>query len=195
MSLVQKVRKVEQVFSKLEKETLRFKNETGLFCKAGCGACCRKPDIEATPLEFLPLAYHLFKEQKSIEFLERLEQSNDGMCVNYNPLNPIGSCSAYLHRGLICRLFGYAAFLNKYGERQISTCKIIKEEQAENYQKAVEEVKTGRLSIPVMRDYYLQLKNIDPELTDKHLPINEAIRKAIEHVEFYYMYRRHRRAG
>jgi uncharacterized protein len=189
MTLLSKIRKVEKVFQKLERETLKFKKDSGLFCKAGCGKCCQKPDIEASPLEFLPLAYSLYKEGKSIEFLDKLESTDDPICIIYNPMNPLGSCSDYLHRGMICRLFGYAASTNKYGERQISTCRIIKEEQSENFQSAATKVVNKTMSIPVMREYYSQLGTIDEELARQLMPVNEAIQKAIEYVEFYYMYR------
>ena len=41
-----------------------------------------------------------------------------------------------------------------------------------------------------MSDYYFRLRSIDTELGTKMMPINQAIRQAIEVVMSYYAYRR-----
>jgi hypothetical protein len=60
MAIELKVRQVEELFELLEKEITAFKSETSLHCLAGCGKCCSTPDIDASPLEFLPWALHYF---------------------------------------------------------------------------------------------------------------------------------------
>jgi hypothetical protein len=45
------------------------------------------------------------------------------------------------------------------------------------------------MKIPLMRDYYLKLYSIDNNLSMKHYPINTAIKKAVEYVATYYIYR------
>jgi hypothetical protein len=60
MAIENKVRLLEELFEKLEKETTSFQTETNLNCLSGCGQCCSKPDIDASPLEFLPWAFNLF---------------------------------------------------------------------------------------------------------------------------------------
>ncbi len=74
--------------------------------------------------------------------LEQLNNSSSPVCTVYAPLSleniTKGSCGMYRHRGLICRLFGYGASKDKYGQLRLVTCKLIKEQQAENVQKAVE---------------------------------------------------------
>jgi uncharacterized protein len=97
-------------------------------------------------------------------------------------------CSEYVHRGLICRLFGYSARTNKYGKKELVTCQIIKTEQAEAYHNATLQIEGG-LEVPVMSQYYMQLHAIDFELTQHFYPINEAIKRAIELVLQYYAYR------
>lgn len=67
-------------------------------------------------------------------------------------------------------------------------CKPIKTENAEQYQRAAEGVAAGR-PIPMLNQFYMRLHAIDPELTRKFYPINEAIRRAIELVLQYYTYR------
>lgn len=180
------------VFQRLDEEIKQFRKASGLFCLAGCGKCCTKPDIEATKLEFLPLAYHLYKEGLAMQMIDHIEQSEDTICALFQPLQlsaTAGSCADYAYRGMICRLFGYAAYLNKHGEKEISTCGLIKTGQHEAYQKAALLVQRGEMHIPVMRNYYMQLAHIDDNLSGKPLPINQAILGALEYVLFYFQLR------
>jgi len=188
----QKVRLVEELFERLEKEISVFKSETSLHCLAGCGKCCSKPDIDASPLEFIPWAMHLFLNGQAEEVLLELDHSFISTCHIYRPLALIeefnGSCSNYRYRGLICRLFGYAASRDKYGELRLATCKIIKDDQRENYNNTEEAISKG-LYVPIFTDHYMQLAQIDYKLATIILPINEALKMAIEEVLQYYAYR------
>jgi len=192
MSIVRKVRAVEKLYKELQQAISQFQEETGLHCISGCGHCCQKPDIEATVLEFLPFAYQLYIDGKAYEWLEQMEnRQQDAHCALFHPLHinqQKGMCSEYTYRGLICRLFGFSATINKYGQPVLSTCKIIKTEQATAYQNANEAIRQG-LPIPVMRNYYSKLANIDHRLTEKLYPINQAILYAIQTVLAYYAYR------
>jgi hypothetical protein len=78
--------------------------------------------------------------------------------------------------------------VNKYGGKELVTCQIIKSEQKDAYEVAVEKV-TANEPIPVMNQYYMQLHAIDPDLARDFYPINQAIRRAIETVLHYYAYR------
>lgn len=192
MSIIRKVKSVERLFAKLDQEIHVFQGQTGLHCYAGCGKCCTKPDIEASPLEFLPLAFHWFLTGKAEEMLAKIDAQNDGICIAYSPLSILekakGSCSEYPHRGLICRLFGYGASKDKLGQLRLVTCRLIKEGQAEDYQKAVASIAGGQF-VPIFTDYYQNLLQVDFKMGNTILPINEAIREAIEAVLQYYAYR------
>ena len=192
MSIEHKVRLVEVLFDRLEKEIAVFQSETHLHCIAGCGKCCSTPEIDASPLEFLPLAFHLFLNGEAEDMLLQLQQKSDSNCHLYSPLSFIdrnmGSCSDYRYRGLICRLFGYAASRDKYGQLRLATCKIIKEGQQENYNNAEEAISKG-LCVPIFTDYYMQLSQIDNRLATTLLPINQALATVIEEVLYYYAYR------
>ncbi|MFZ5999561.1 MAG: YkgJ family cysteine cluster protein [Bacteroidota bacterium] len=188
-TLADKVQAVEQVLEKLDQEIAAFQSWSTLHCKFGCGKCCFKPDIEATILEFLPFAHHLYVTNQAESWLERLQTTDDPICLILNPTQAgAGLCSEYKHRGLICRLFGYSARTNKYGQKELVTCQIIKTEQKEAYEKAAIEI-AGEGSVPVMSQFYMQLHAIDFELTREFYPINQAIRKAVETVLQYYAYR------
>ena len=192
MSIQQKVRLVEALFERLEIEIRDFQNETHLFCNAGCGKCCSTPNIEASPLEFLPWAFHLFLNGKAEETLTQLRNVTTKNCFLYRPLSVLenhkGSCSNYRYRGLICRLFGYGAKTDKFGKLRLATCKVIKEEQKENFTTAEEAINNGK-QVPVFTDYYMRLAQIDLRMGVSLLPVNEALKIAIEEVLHYYAYR------
>ncbi|WP_366187372.1 YkgJ family cysteine cluster protein [Flavobacterium ovatum] len=187
-----KVKLVEQLFARLESEITTFKSETKIQCSSGCGKCCTTPNIDASPLEFLPWALHLFIEGKAESTLEAISTKTDSSCFLYQPNsisdNINGTCSDYHYRGLICRLFGYAGTKDKNGKSSIVTCSLIKENQQENYNNALEAINKG-LYIPLFTDYYMQLFQIDNRLAVIKVPINQAFKIAIEEVLHYYAYR------
>jgi Fe-S-cluster containining protein len=190
MTLPQKVTLIEQLFHQLEKETAAFQNNTVLSCLSGCGRCCTHPDIEASPLEFLPWAFHLFLNGEAEKMLQVLREIQTATCVNYQPLTIVdqGHCKTYKYRGLICRLFGYAANTDKYGKLRLTTCKVIKEGQAENFASASDKISQG-LSVPIFTEYYMQLNQIDFRMGNIIVPVNQALRLALEEVLQYYAYR------
>jgi uncharacterized protein len=189
VDLLEKIKTVEAEFRNLDKEISSFQSWSGLGCKIGCGKCCFKPDIEATVLEFLPFAQHLHEQDQAYHWLENLKTSHSSLCAILNPLQGgIGMCSQYEYRGLICRLFGFSARTNKYGKKELVTCKVIKEEMRANFDVAVEKIEGGG-EIPVMSQFYMRLHAIDFELTREFFPINEAIKRAIEVILHYHAYR------
>lgn len=190
MSIERKVQLVENLFDQLAIESAQFEQSTGLGCVAGCGKCCTYPDIEASPLEFLPWAFHLFLNGDAETTLKLLENTESLTCFIYKPLSIIdkGSCGNYKYRGLICRLFGFSANTDKYGKLRLATCKIIKEGQTVNYQQASKNINSG-LNIPIFTAYYMQLNEIDFVMGNRILPVNKALKTALEEVLHYYAYR------
>ncbi|HPF96971.1 MAG TPA: YkgJ family cysteine cluster protein [Mangrovimonas sp.] len=196
MTLYRKVQAVERVFKGLEKDVAAFKRATDLRCVNSCGRCCTKTDIAASTIEFLPLAYHLYKQGTALEWYHKLEENTNPVCQLFSPvyLETLGGmCTQYQYRGLICRLFGFSAKLDKHGVPQIVTCRTIKETFPEAYQSSVNHIAEGKTT-PIMRNYYFQLQAIDSNLCTKLLPINEAIKEALKVVLSYYAYRRPRSA-
>ena len=192
MSIEKRVLQVEALFSKLELEITSFQNHTKLSCVAGCGKCCTNPEIDASPLEFLPWAFHLYLNGNAQQILIELQKNKSSICFIYRPLYVIdknsGSCGAYKYRGLICRLFGYGANKDKYGQFRLATCKIIKEGQKEAFDKSNEAINNG-LPVPIFTDYYMNLSQIDFRLGNQIVPINRALQFAIEEILQYYSYR------
>jgi Fe-S-cluster containining protein len=191
VSLEEKALAVGVVLKDLDAEIQKFQDWSHLHCKFGCGKCCFKADIEATPLEFLPFAVEKCKTDEAESWLDRLENlDNKQICVILNPIQSgAGLCSEYVYRGLICRLFGYSARTNKYEEKELVTCSIIKTEQQSNYEIAQQKIKSEG-EIPLMADYYLKLNYIDPNLSNDFMPINQAIKKALELALQYFAYQK-----
>ena len=196
MSIERRVQLVETLFHQLEQETAQFQKASGIGCVSGCGKCCSYPDVEASPLEFLPWAFHLFLNGQAEKMLIALNKTDNPTCLIYKPLSITGQgrCSDYKYRGLICRLFGFGANTDKYGNLRLATCKIIKEGQSDAYNSTDEAIQKG-LYVPVFTEYYMQLNQIDFHLGNIILPINKALKMAIEEVLQYYAYRTFPGAG
>lgn len=192
MSIERKVQEIELLFDKLETELATFTSATHLFCNAGCGKCCTNPTMEASPLEFLPWAFHLFKIGEAENTLEKLNNHSNPICYNYSQTSEtnlhFGSCTTYKYRGLVCRLFGYGATRDKFAQLRLATCSIIKDEQTNNYNAANEAINNG-LAVPIFTDYYMNLSQIDFRLGNSYAHINKALQMALEEVLHYYAYR------
>ncbi|MFD2199935.1 YkgJ family cysteine cluster protein [Shivajiella indica] len=191
MNLQEKSQEVRQVFDELDLEIKAFLDASKLTCITGCGFCCSNPKVSASVLEFLPLAFDLYEKGKAENALELLENlGEDDHCIIYKSVSPdngLGFCSDYKNRGLICRLFSSSYRKNKEGKKEIITCKKIKENKKDQYQKAAVEI-NGLMPIPSSSGTYSKLYNIDFQLTSEQMPINRAIKKAIEAVLTYKFY-------
>ncbi len=187
--MYRKVQRVQKILNDAALHTEKFSKTGNLHCVAGCHHCCLKKDISASPLEFLPLAYHLYRTGQAESFYEKLECSQpDSLCILFSALQSEGGCIEYKYRGLICRLFGFSVNLDKLGQSRLVTCKTIKE--SENCQ----QLQPAQLAkAPKATDYYMRLTAIDFSLANESRPINEAIRRALEIVMTYYMYRKRKR--
>ncbi len=190
MNLFEKSEAVKEVFQELEDEAKKFHAEAGMGCLSGCGFCCANPEVPATPLEFLPLAFDLHAKGLAEEVANQLAlQDEPGNCIVYRASKEDetkGLCGDYSSRGLICRLFGASARKNKYGLKDLITCKILKEEKSEAFQS----VQTGinsELEIPMATAFYTRLKDVDESLTNQY-PINQAILMALELVLRFRFY-------
>jgi len=181
---------VEEVFRELDDHLTRTTQKTGMKCAHLCNACCRTRNIEASPAEFIPLAASLYETSRIDEFLILLEKSDEtGNCPLFLPdawKDGKGGCWNYEKRGLVCRLFGFGYRLDREGIAELVTCKILKESTPEAVSKARQLGYESIDTIPLFRNYSMQLYSIAPELAIQQLPINQAIRIAIEKLYFHY---------
>lgn len=191
MNLQEKSLEVRKVFEELDIDIKAFLEASKLTCISGCGFCCSNPKVSASVLEFLPFAFDLYEKGKTEKALELLEgESENRYCIIYkssSPDNSIGFCSDYNNRGLICRLFSSSSRKNKEGKKEIITCKKIKEKKKILFEKASTDINES-MPVPSSSDTYSKLYNIDLQLTSEQLPINKAIKKAIEAVLTFKFY-------
>lgn len=191
MNLQEKSQEVRRVFDELDVEIKAFLEASKLTCIPGCGFCCANPKVNASVLEFLPLAFDLYDKGKAEKALKMLESKDEqSLCILYKSMsldNAMGFCSDYSNRGLICRLFSSSSRKNKEGKKEIITCKKLKEGKKSEFEAASKSINED-LPIPSSTGIYNQLYNIDFQLTSQQFPINQAIKKAIEVVLTYKFY-------
>jgi len=194
ISLLRKVKKVERLNRQIDQDTALFKMTSGLHCLPTCGHCCEYKDIDSTILEILPFAYSLFIKGEAHQWLELAKgmENNERCMLFFSGLeDQAPRCRYYEFRPLLCRLFGFAAMLDKNGKPVLITCNAIKEAYPSQYHDSLTKIQEGEY-VPIMKNYYFRLNSIDMALTQKRYPINQAIRYAIEEVLFYFTYRKRR---
>jgi Fe-S-cluster containining protein len=178
-------RLVEAVFDDLEKSFGTYLLRSGLNCVPGCGACCNNPNIEATVLEMLPLALHLYDLNQAESVLEELQAYSGFACYHYKRSSLdglMGSCSVYKQRPVICRVFGAAGDRDKYGNARLSVCRKIKQHKPKAYQIALQNL---LFDIPPrMASGKERLRQLDFNLGKEDMPINQALQAALRRVLF-----------
>lgn len=190
MNLFEKSEAVQKLFQELDEESKQFHAESGMGCISGCGFCCANPEVPASPLEFLPLAFDLFAKGIAEEIANQLVlQDKPGNCVVYRSQKEDvtkGYCGNYANRGLICRLFGTSARKTKYGQKELITCKILKAEKKEAYLLTSTKISIG-MEIPMATGMYTRLADVDEYLANQY-PVNQAILMALELVLRFKFY-------
>lgn len=190
MNLFEKSQAVRHLFEELDEESKQFHAESGMGCISGCGFCCANPEVPASPLEFLPLAFDLYDKGIAEDIANQLSlQDQLGNCIVYRSQkedSTKGFCGNYSNRGLICRLFGASARKTKYGQKDLITCKILKIEKKEAYERTVARINSD-MEIPLATAYYTQLADVDESLARQY-PVNQAILMALELVLRYKFY-------
>ena len=165
---------VLDIYAQMDKESLAFKAKSKIGCRPGCGECCKNPNIYASPVEMIPAALKLIKDNRAEEFIK--EGQFNKTCHFFN-----GQCTAYGERPVVCRLFGWCSVASKTGELRISLCKVIKEDNKE----LVTELESGSLgNAPDIKNWAEKVRQLDPTLSEP-LPINQALHIALEKILFY----------
>lgn len=161
---------VRAVLSELDEALAIFSSKVDTSCPPGCILCCQNPNVQATILEFIPLAYHLMNEGRAEAVLDQLvkQESDHSGCVFASETG----CSVYADRGLICRLFSASVRLDRQGRLEYVACPIL---HARHGRYMEEEAHP-----PVMTDWSLRLESLDPVLGSSWYPVNDAIRRALE---------------
>ncbi len=131
------------------------------------------------------MAFQLFRTSQAELLLKRLERGlDDKQCILFRPdLIEKGQwgCTQYQHRGIICRLFGFAGNRDKSGNPVLAMCKIMKPGR-ENFSYSPGEDVTP---MPIFADAGMRVTSLNPSLGSLRLPINQALMQAIYKVGIY----------
>ncbi len=156
-----------------------FSKLADLSCPKDCSSCCQDHHVHTSSFEMLPAALRIYREGKTDDIREAIERSSPNHCV----LLKDHRCTLYEERPSMCRLFGMGRIENK---DSFSICKIIKKEYPEKVEalQRIDELK----NIKSFNQLYFPLMTQIPQGEVEELPINTALKKAIEKVLFYSHY-------
>lgn len=173
------------ICAELDAQVAAFIAASGLHCPQGCGECCCSDKVEATVLEMLPLAFALFADGQAELLIKRLEKVNGrGECLLHRPdLAGPGAwpCTCYSHRGVVCRLFGFAGNLDRGGTPRLALCRVLRQADlsGENPLPLEEEVLA---LMPLFSEAGMRITALHPGLGTIRLPINSALLEALQKV-------------
>jgi Fe-S-cluster containining protein len=181
-----KANEVLDLYAEVDGKIEEFKKVSSLKCVSGCGHCCENPKISITVLEAFPLACKLWQDKTAQAILDQIVNGAvENVCVFYQPDAVVagsGRCGVYALRPLLCRLFGFSAKTNKYGKPSLVTCSVMKNHCAQEYEQVNKKLCKKTLAVPMMQEHGMQLLSIDFNWAREELPINQAIRMALEKV-------------
>jgi uncharacterized protein len=181
--------KLRSIYDQIDKEIESFVEKSGLQCPGLCGKCCNTHsyNIESTVFEMILPAMELLENGKAQLFIEKLGNSPEELrCVFFNPgkTHDKGRCAYYHNRGLVCRLFGFSGFFDKYSNITFSLCSKIKSEKPEK-ETFIQNLIENGLNIPLLSFYRHELLDLNPLLAEKLYPINTALKIALEKTGYY----------
>jgi Fe-S-cluster containining protein len=173
---------LEKVYAEMANTFSAYQSGTGLNCPPGCGRCCTNPEIEASVLEMIPFALKIYDQGQLDEWLQKIEERENPQCIllETDELTGKTKCTSYLERPSVCRMFGVAGTYNKHNEVTHAICKLLKELNAD--------LPVPSASTPLIPHWSSKLSGLDPELSKNKLPINHAIKGALEKIAFYTQY-------
>lgn len=170
---------VQAIYADIDAAVARFQTHSGLVCPPGCGQCCLFGRVEATVLEFLPLAFGLHRLQQAEELLDRLLLASQGpRCLLYQAdriARGEGGCSQYAGRPLVCRLFGFAGNRDRQGVARLALCRTMKE-QGNREATFLGQIDDG---MPIFAEAGMRMTSLHPAYGTQRLPINKALAEAL----------------
>jgi Fe-S-cluster containining protein len=179
--------KLQTLYREMSQTFSSYQSSTGLACLSGCGRCCTNPDIEASTLEMISFALHIYDEGKMDEWLIKTESKSDLPCLLFKgDSEGQGQCTSYDNRPSICRMFGVAGYYDKTHLATLSVCKFIREK----YPVQTQDLQDLALltNTPMLSFWNSKMSDLDPDLIQQRMPINEAIHSALEKVSLYAQY-------
>ena len=176
------------LYTHIDEVVTEFQLRSGLRCPEGCGECCLTSDVHVTVLEMLPIANQMLCDGTVDQWLGRLSGAAESdACVLYKtlPAKSIqGHCGYYKWRPVLCRLFGFAAVRGRTASKSLVVCRHIRRNDP---QAAVAAMRMSD-EAPSFLHYSSEVYNLDPVLGLHLMPINTALRQAIERLGLLLSY-------
>ncbi len=188
INLYQKIQKIETIQAEADKATKSFKSRYHIDCLEHCSKCCRYENVNATPLEFLPLAWHFYKCGQLDYIFDKINNHKEPQCIFSVLEEGKWGCSVYPSRGLICRLFGFASVEDKYGKPCFAACHTLKEHCPCKIQDICKKIHSSGKT-PIISQFYREMSMLDLDLGEKLMPINQAIKEACEIIYLHTAYK------
>jgi hypothetical protein len=139
----------------------------------------------------VPMALALIRRGEAAMWIERVVSAGaPSQCVFYQPDEEMpgnGRCQMYLWRPTLCRLFGFAAVMDKSGQPRLAACAKHKQLFSRDVAMADVAIANG-FPIPRFGDWQTQIANLDPYWGHQQMPINQALRVALEHLSLSLAY-------
>lgn len=178
MNVVSLVARVQELYDEVDDQFSSFRQTTGIDCPIACGICCLYPRVMTGVLDFLPYAKKIWDEGSAFDVYRSI-QPGQSICTLHGRAEgrSRGMCTAYRYRGFICRTFGFQLVRRNEGPK-LATCPVIAETHAER----ITNLSADSLvrTLPFVEDLRKRFQNIDPVLAAEKVPVNKAIRRAIE---------------
>jgi len=180
-----RILEIFKIYREIDRTATVFVKENKVTCPEGCGLCCNNPEIEATTLEALPMAYYLLmnSDETINKILNELkDKSQKGVCIFFRKDKQFdwkGRCSVYKYRFTVCRLFGFYRRKDRHGELVTSACKTLK--------KLYPSYNFDESSVPGIADHYSRFLALGTEYETRLVHINLAVKNAIEYLQFDMM--------
>lgn len=171
------------IYAQIDLQIATFQVRTGLRCPGGCGLCCPEAEVFTSSLEMLPVAHEVLCRGESEIWLQRIQDHGPkSLCVFYRQQidAAAGHCSFYNLRPSICRLFGFAAIRNRWGDLMLSACRHLKKSNPEEVARAC----AHQSEAPCFSHFGTLLAAVDLSAI-RQVAINEALREAILRMGLY----------
>lgn len=176
---------VTAIYRDIDQAVAAFQQESGLACPRFCGRCCDSQKVEATVIEWLPLALSLSEAGEGQATLTAIEAMppGDKRCLFYDrqhEARPSWGCRCYETRPLICRMFGFAGNTDRFGKPRSAFCRVIKDAFSLNEGDAY---RLASARMPLFHEAAMRLAALHPQFGVTMLPVNLALREALLKVE------------
>ena len=179
---------LSQLYAEIDAQLSLFAEAARIACLPNCRVCCETAKfVECSTLEMLPLSLHLWRAGKAECVLEHLSRIGpEGPCLLLDRVPSVsagGGCAYYSLRPLTCRLFGFSAVPDKYGNPRMALCKAVK-----GLHPGLEGRLNGRiregLRVPIAPRLRCRLAMLHPGLGQPYASVNLSLRTALEKVGY-----------